>query len=484
MSCFRRTSALMPALILIGALIAATPGTTVRPSAPEISLVLDGVTVVDVEKGTLASGQRVVLKGSRIQAVGAPDLVSLPKGARVVDAREKYLIPGLWDMHTHVIDYARTAYPLLIANGVTGIRDAAGAEVPLDTVLQWRRDIAAGARVGPRQFVAGGFVHEHRGNDQSRKFIQVSVAADARRVVDSLQASGADQLKLHELTHPALYFAFAAEARRMRIPFGGHLPAELGVTMVQASDSGHRFFDHFNSSGKDLSALCIRHESWARHRFTASAWRNHGDSASVATCRTLAQQLARNGSWFVPTILITTAAGLFERGPGTDVAERYLSHAGQLDHYAPISLARYARFGPTLPVDSASARAPRSGVMEIMQHAGMPILAGTDVAPDFPNILPGFSLHAELAILVAEGLTPLEALRAATVNPAKAFHATDSLGTIAPGKLADLVLLEANPLEDITNTEKIFAVVANGRYFGRAALDQLLAEVRTKAQAP
>jgi imidazolonepropionase-like amidohydrolase len=120
--------------------------------------------------------------------------------------------------------------------------------------------------------------------------------------------------------------------------------------------------------------------------------------------------------------------------------------------------------------------------LSIAEHVGLPILAGTDVGPwVVGKELPGFTLHAELAIFATEGLKPLTALQAATLNPAKLFHATDSLGTVAPGKLADLVLLDADPLADITNTTTIRAVVANGRYFDRAALDQLMTAAQAQA---
>jgi hypothetical protein len=180
------------------------------------------VTVVDVEQGELRPMQRVIIRGHRITAVGRQDAVPLPPGAQVVDARSKYLIPGLWDMHVHT--ESDFPYPLLIANGVTGIRDAA-ADVPLDTMRHWRREILAGTRVGPpRQILSGVGINEARSCTRRdlREYwtyhvcVQAGDTADARQVVEELQAAGTDMLKLYNLS-PAMYFPIAAAARRRGI---------------------------------------------------------------------------------------------------------------------------------------------------------------------------------------------------------------------------------------------------------------------------
>ena len=420
----------------------------------------DDVTVVDVEHGTLLPTQRVVIVGNRIQAMGDTGAIKMPQGARVLDARGKYLIPGLWDMHVHTS--ADLPYLLLIANGVTGIRDC-WSYVPFDTMAQWRRQILAGTRVGPpRQLLSEMALDEHSPCTRGTTGHQcVADTADAKRVVDSLKAVGVDFIKTYRLG-TELYFAVAAAARQAHIPFGGHLLPGV-ATAIQASDSGASILDHVNSAG-DLDKLCV------------------GSQASVEKCQPVAERFQHNNTWWVPTLsrrIHFNRAATPNPGKRADlVKERFDSMTKQF----------WAGTAPKdgwLRSDSSAAAADSIRFFSITQRVDLPILAGTDVAigaGDMWQMPPGFSIHMELAIYVTEGMTPFTALQAATLNPAKLLHATDSLGTVAPGKLADLVLLDANPLADITNTTTIRAVIANGRYFDRPELDQLLADVYTNAR--
>jgi hypothetical protein len=355
--------------------------------------------------------------------------------ARVIAAPGKYLIPGLWDMHTHSLHHTDIFYPTFIAYGVTGIRDA-WSPVPLDTLQMLRREILAGTRVGPpRQILSGPKLNEWSvpcPEYANLGMVCVSDTANARRAVDSLKAVGADMIKTYAMGQ-TMYFVIAAEARRVGIPFGGHIGVNYetearavgvwnsapgmffgspGTSAMAAADSGARIIDHLNSSG-GLDTLCF------------------GSDATAARCRPVAAAFRQHNTWWIPTLGVDGASIL---------------------HYPKIS----------------------DNFLKIAEQVGVPILAGTDVEYDGPTVIgAGTTLHAELALLVRSGFTPLEALQAATLNPAKCLHATESLGTIAVGKLADLVLLDADPLVDIVNTRKIQAVVANGRYFDRAALDSL-----------
>jgi len=479
-----------------------SPAATSTSAAPPLApLVFDGVTVVDVEQGRLLPDQRVVIVGTRIKHMGGASTVRVPAGARVVDARGKYLIPGLWDLHAHPNQFPShdpnsalrwhhdiaIVHPLLIANGVTGIRDA-GSTVPLDTLKLWRRQILAGTRVGPpRQILSGHALDEEtpcrRGYGKwAGGHTCVIDEDDARHVVDSLKKDGADMLKMYNLS-TWMYFVIAAEARKIGIPFGGHINNKMAkITAIEASDSGASILDHVNAAG-DLDELCL------------------GKDASVDRCQPVAEHFRRNNTWWVPT-LIVEASLVFGTPENMRVGRLRVGRP-----LGPASLAILRRFyqfvdafwaGSELHLtglrEAASGAQPpqpaasdAGNTLHIVHSVGLPILAGTDFflgKDELARQPPGFCLHAELALYVAEGLTPLEALQTATLNPAKLLHATDSLGTVAPGKLADLVLLDADPLQDIANTTAIRGVVANGRYFDRAALDQLLADVRTTAKQP
>ncbi len=449
-------------LILAGAV--PTPVSAQQP-ATTASLVFDGVTIVDVEYGKLLPSQRVVITGNRIQTVGDVHSVLLPKGAQVVDARGKYLIPGLWDLHTHSWYGADRFYPLFIANGITGIRDA-GSPVPLDTLVQWRREILVGARIGPpRQILSGPMIQDmvlDGMHDSCTPPVFVCVSGfdsdGTRYLIDSLRGAGADMIKPRFIVTKESYFLIAAEARRLGIRFGGHVNSPLAVAEV--SDSGAGIVDHDLAEGLEP---CL------------------GPQASVEQCRPLMDRFRRNGTWWVPTLVVWP-----EQRPGGSGAKTAAITARL---YEVTEKFWRGSFRPGNWLRSPALTADSLGFLHVMQRAGAPILAGTDVSASqngdrkgSPVIdSPGLSLHAELTIYATEGLTPLAALQSATINPAKMLRGTDSLGSVAAGKLADLVLLDADPLADITNTTTIRAVVANGRYFDRSALDQMLTEVQVQA---
>ncbi len=489
-----------------------------QPAAAATSLVFDGVTVVDVEQGRHLTEQRVLISGARIQAVGRRAAIKVPKDARVVDTRGQYLIPGLWDLHTHPRGSAPNIfYPLFVANGVTGIRDA-GSEILLDTLRQWRREILAGTRVGPpRQILSGPpigalgalgqdcyrFSNDVPPGSPSNYYTCVSPGqADADHLVDSLRAAGVDMIKTYAVAHDA-YMALASAARRAGIPIGGHAfyrRFHLGVNdpilAAEAADSGVAILDHVNSAG-GLDLLCV----WRNKLYPpfpdrdadedpedwSIALHDLPDSASLPRCQALAERMRRSNTWWVPTVLVYDD-GVGKRGQlGTWEAKRIRDRLTEyaraywsgkvLNPYAP----EYTGGAPAY----ATSTAPDSlRLLTLVQQASIPVLAGTDAVPEWlRTVPPGFALHAEMAAGVAEGLTPLTALQSATLNPAKMLHATDSLGTVAAGKLADLVLLDADPLADIANTTRIRAVVANGRYYDRVALDELLVQAQQAARS-
>lgn len=402
------------------------------------SLVVDGATIVDVEQGKLLQNQRVLIVGNRIQAVGDMGVVKMPNGAQVVNAKGKYLLPGLWDMHTHVGDmlgdpslpdsFYRANYPRYIANGITAIRDMAqrwpgGA----DSFRVWQRDVLAGRRVGPRSVGPSADLGTP---------VMITNGDEARIVVDSLKAAGDAFIKYHDsYGDRGIFFAVLREARKADIPVVGHIPAS--VTNIEAADSGMR---------------SIEHVSEQRCGGEAGIPEPGVDSAALdAACAPVAQAYLRNGTWLTPTLVAywlgqpVFRLNSSEDAPPAEHDEKYWE-----------SLLRPWR---TLR---------RLGVRNF--------LAGSDwitrIAEEHygPEYLPGLSAREEIVLLTGAGLTPLEALQAATRNPAIFFSATDSLGSVASGKLADLVLLDGDPLADITNVLKLWGVVANGRYFDHAEL--------------
>ncbi len=455
------------------------------------------VSVVDVVSGQLSRDNTVVVSGNRITAVGQD--ARIPDGAQVIDAQGKVLIPGLWDMHSHSLDRWEWSSLLNVANGVTGIRDPAAVK-SVQEIVQLRRAVERGDSLGPR-FVASGRIID--GSPKSRATYVAVDSPDAMRAeMQQRQRAGLDFIKVYTRLSRDVFLAAAEEARRLEIPLAGHVP--LAITAAEASDAGMRSIEHayrHRMSCATSEAQILRllrtlipvDPPLDDQRYAAiedSAFVLGMASYSPDKCRELGKRFATNGTWFVPTLVEMQTRYVWEYPLGTGFANlfkdprlRYVSPAKVVDWRTTMAfdmgvVMGQFNFGPRGP-DTLFAERERE-VTNLMRmpsdlaSGGAMLLAGTDVDTTFPLLFFGFSLHDELALLVKGGLSPLAALQSATINPARFLGRDSELGTVAEGKLADLVLLDANPLEDIANTKRIAAVVVNGRYLSRADLDALL----------
>src|SRR5690242_5872768 len=425
------------------------------------------VATVDVEHATVRPDQTVVLDGRRITAAGPSASTKIPHGARIVDGRTKWLIPGLWDMHVHLaVPSGQMLLPVYLANGVTGVRDMGG---DLATVRAWRRQIDSGQIAGPRIVAAGPYLEGH---DSPIAHIEVHTPDDARRAVDSLAVLGVDFVKVHSALPRETFFAAAREARVKHLALAGHL--SRNVTVTEASDSGQRSLEHLlgfvNVCSPAESVLFAGADPLRRIVFNGCTSLNQSP---------VYEHLARNGTWVTPTM---TPAWEFAVLPKHDVP------GDSLDRFLSDTLRQYmvGIFDPppNLPPEATILGqrmfAKRHQLVLALHNAGVPLLTGTD-AP-MRNSPPGFGLHEEMLEFVRSGLTPGAALRAATYEPARYLNALDSLGTIEPGKRADLVLLAANPLRQIENAHRIVAVFTRGRMYDRSALDRMLADAERAAR--
>jgi imidazolonepropionase-like amidohydrolase len=413
------------------------------------SLAFTHVSVVDGTDSIARPDQTVVIRGNRIVAVGRSRSMRVPAGARVVEGRGKFLIPGLWDMHVHTaVQGGRELLALYVANGVTGVRDMAG---DWPTIAAWRDDIAHGRLVGPRILASGAYLE---GGDVPIPHILTRNPDEGRAGVDSLVRLGVDFVKVHGQLTRDTYFAIARRARERGIPFAGHVSRVVGA--AAASDSGQRSIEHLLG----IPAQCTPADSIAlQPRYTVQGALGRCSSQDFAP---LYARFVRNETWVTPTFVAQYEVAIW---PGRAVP------GDSLAHYLPDSLRRYvAKIFPmpdSIPPNADSVGramfAKRLVQVGEMHRAGVRILTGTD-AP-LRNSPPGFGLHEELLLLSRAGLSPAEILRTATLEPARYFGMLDSAGTIAPGQLADLVLLDENPLLDIRNTRRIATVVSNGRLF-------------------
>ena len=413
------------------------------------TMALAHVTVIDGRSTTPQHDMTVVVRGNRIAAIGPADSMNVAGIATVIDGRGKYLIPGLWDMHVHtVMPGGRQVLALYIANGVTGVRDMAG---DWPTLVAWRRAIANGTLVGPRMVTSGPYLE---GGDVPIPHLTVKTPADAQPAVDSLIRLGVDFIKVHSQLTRESYFAIARAARARGVTFVGHVPRSVGA--ADASDSGQRSIEHLLTIPNE----CSSQDSVALEpRFTVQSALGRCTSADL---KPLFAKLVRNNTWVVPTLTAQLEVALWPTRalPGDSFAR-----------YLPDSLQRFVAeifpMPPDVPpnADQVGRRlfAKRVAITGALHRAGVHVMPGTD-AP-LRNSAPGFGLHQELAYFIQGGLTPFEALRSATLEPARFFGMLDSLGTVETGRLADLVLLDANPLDDIANARRTSAVLANGRLF-------------------
>ena len=399
------------------------------------TITIDNVTIVDVTNGRLQPRKTIVIEGNRIARIdNASDATH---AAATLDGTGMFVIPGLWDMHIHAYftnDTARfhstneVMFPLFIVNGVTGVRDLGSN---LDAILSARDSVAAHQMIGPRMLVSGPML-----DGPTTRYvaaIKVATPEEARAAVRMLKEHGVDMIKTQSLIPKDAYFAIADEATRIGIPFEGHVPN--AITGMEALTAHQRSFEHL---------IGVRD-----------------------TATSLIAELARNHVWQCPTVInsVGTAAD-FMSDPGLPFWLR-----------PAVEGWRRSAVNQAAATDSAARAAEeratrRLGLIKKMYDLKIPFLAGTD-APQGYDLVPGASLHRELQLFVRAGLTPLQALQTATLNPAVFFGKTADWGTIAPGKTADLVVLTRNPLVDIANTRSVAAVVADGRYYSPRELERM-----------
>jgi imidazolonepropionase-like amidohydrolase len=390
----------------------------------------------------------VLLAGGRIEEIFKAGAKKLPQTAHVIDATGKFLIPGLWDMHVHVQDAPEIFARLYLAHGITGIRDM---RMELDALIELRGKITRGELLAPRLIASGPALDDPPPEWPLPIKMRIKTASEAREAIGTLKSNGVDFIKVHNFTPREAFFAIAEETKRQHMTFVGHVP--LSVSIREAVEAGQRSIEHLSefrvveecsdpARHRDLVALFQRHETW--------------QTPTLVTLRRIGQR-------------VTTDESRTEYVPSS-VKKFWELTDGMLQRL-------------TAEQRTTVSRQYQEALQLVgeFQQKGIGILAGTD-SPAMPGVVSGFSLHDELALMVEAGLTPTQALQTATVNPARFLGRLRDLGTVEQGKLADLVLLDANPLNDIHNVGKIDAVILQGRLLDRARLNTLLSEAKAAAR--
>lgn len=433
-------------------------------------LAITHATVIDPDVATPRRDMTILIRATRVERVAPSATTKIPTDARVIDATGKYVIPGMWDMHVHN-DFSggRALLPLYIANGVTGVRDMNGR---LQNLRAFQRDIAAGSLVGPRMVVSGPYlVGRALPPAFGMEHFVVTDSASAVRGVDTLAALGVDFIKVHNWIPASAARVIAAEARRRHLVYAGHVA--LPRTPVQAAREGQRSQEHLYAFVNQCSAAdsIIIAGGSPIQRFIMGECTSASQASAYAA-------LATTRRWVTPTLIVQEALATMRPTivPGDSTAQFYndtLMRRVALEMELPPD--------PPAPMVAAGGKLfeKRLALVRGLHLAGVPLLGGTDAPLAAGG--PGKGLVGELQLLVRAGLSPRAALRTVTTEPARYF-ATDSIGPVAPGHLADLVILDANPLADIGNVARIHTVVANGRPFDVAARQALVDEARRAAR--
>lgn len=471
---------------LISALMVTTMAAPAH-AASQGDVMIRHVTVVDVEHARTVKEQAVVLRGEDVVAVGKDGEIAREWQAQsVVEGKGRFLIPGLWDMHVHfgggsdLIEENKALLPLYVAHGITTIRDCSG-DLP-EQVLAWRGEIAGGTLFGPRLLTSGAKIEGIK--PVWKGTIEVGSKADVDAALARLQdRDKVDFVKITDSTlDPQLFLYAVSQAKARGLRTSGHIP--MALTVEQAVDAGISSIEHldyaYKAGVKDETAIAADFAAGRIDR--AEANRRLDTGFDPTTAMTSYRKFAEKGVFVTPTLNGSRVLAWLDADDHAH--DPYLAYIGpKLRKTYDWRIERAAK------ADAAAIAARHehfdhmAAVLPMLEKAGVTVIAGTDAG--FLNSFnyPGIGLHDELSLFVEKGLTPAQALSAATRAGPAWFGMLGRYGAVAPGKAADLVLLDRDPLKDISATRAINTVVMRGKLYDRAALDGMLTETKAKVAA-
>ncbi|MGI9288553.1 MAG: amidohydrolase family protein [Pseudomonadales bacterium] len=451
------------------------------------------VAIVDVEAGVLRRNQNVVVRGGKIVSVGLTEPSQVQESLIVIDGTKQYLMPGLWNMHTHSTKLSsQYQHPLFIANGVTGVRDLWGCMSEPDSFFaciedrqRWNSALVDHSGLSPR-YMGQSSYQINGGNEVPEgfpEFFKARNAEEARQLVNYYANAGADILKPYSELSAEAYTAMVEEARRRGLTLQGHRP--LSVSLDAALSAGQRSIEHarlfllecftgaadFRASLDPLSA------------YTPQLRARLVDEHDEDRCKTLMTAMAKSNTWWTPTLqTLEMGARAGDSSYRDDPRLKYIPYLFEKLMWTPDADRKVAD-GTDESGRNVYVAIYKLALRNVGQahRAGVRILTGTDTFDTY--VFPGFSTHDELADLVAAGLSPLDALRTATIDAAIFSGVQDKFGSITVGKTADMILLNENPLNDIRNTQQIDGLFFNGQFFNRSNLDRLLEFAEQRANS-
>jgi len=437
------------------------------------TLVIRGGTLVDVRAGKEVPNTIIVIRDEHIDQVAAQGKVEIPEGAQIMDARGKWIIPGLIDSHAHAGDYTGDPLKLYLANGVTTIRNPGGNVTELRLT---RERLESGRLIGPRLYFSGNILD---GNPPVwTTSLLVDTPERARSAVNFLADQGVDFVKVYNNVKELELAAIIEAATARGLPVAGHIPRTL--TMTRAIEMGMTRLEHIRVTGKEMLSAeeAEKIDPLPVGKREAMLWQRF--DLSSEKFRVLVQRLATSRVFLDPTLVTGEYFNASNaEAEKSDLNNKYVS-TEFIEGAARSFKNPLFQIPPELKAAAVEAVHKQQQFVEMCNEAGVRIIAGTD-GPNMGRLLPGFGLQRELELLAEAGLSPLQALRAATSTAAEALGKEDRLGTVEPSKLADLVVLDADPLVAIQNVRKVRTVIQGGKvYEPKALLEQTLVEAQKK----
>ncbi len=453
---------------------------TCKPTE-QTDLIISNTNVIDIIQGKTITGQDVIIIEDKIQSI-KPHEESRIKSKNLINGEGKYLIPGLWDMHVHTGD-ADIFFPLYVANGITGVRDMGGGleqstgnlSVKFEKLSGWRSEVTRGERLGPEFILAGAMI------DGSPTYwpgnIGVADSISIHEAVSRQKELGVDFIKVYHNLNPEQLTEVAHASKKNNIKFAGHIPIRFPPmeTLIKASTLGQSSIEHMIQVQVAISQGDVQVHSFMD---VADACQKIINRIDLEKEHRLYEVFKKNDTWLTPTVSVWWGVGQLDQ-EHEEVFENWLQYIPKYIsnewNRNPFQDAQLINHSPKDYETFREATLSMAKVAKRMYDSGVNLMAGSDSAN--PMIIPGYGLHKELEFLVSGGFTPVEALRLATVNPAK-FLGRKDIGLLAPNFKADILILNQNPLDDIKNTTLINSVILRGKYINREKLDQILAEAK------
>lgn len=443
----------------------------------EGDIIIKNISIINVENGNVIPSQDVVIKGETIARIESHTGKAKYKASEIVDGSDKFLIPGLWDMHVHIFNNndpqpPNTWYfPLMVANGITGVRDMfTKPNEQMDYIGKWRNELKTHSFIGPRIGAVGTLVD---GVPRIHNSDSVVNPTEAKAFVKKINTAGIDFVKVYGNLSKEAFDALNKEASDAGLYIAGHIPKT--ISPLYASNAGQKSIEHLSG----VHIACSSQENNLQNKSINGVqlfemYQEVSSSYDSVKADSLFTIFAKNKTWQCPTLIVNKVwfggepFSKFENDEGLKYIPKQETDEWQ-------SLRDFKQYAPSAYQQGLTALfKDQQKMVKRMAELKVPILAGTDIGN--PYVYPGYSLLDEIIELKNAGLTNLEALQTATLNPALYLKKIDSLGTVESGKYADLVILEENPLNDIKNIKSTWTTIINGRLFDKAELNRLLAE--------